>query len=91
MSISDPIAQIQNKAYPKPLDVIQVYALKVEKTDHKINLFYRNIKNILKIEVNTIMGDFNAEIRKGRVEDIVGEYGERNERSKIIVQSVMTT
>ena len=90
--ISDQIIIIQIKAYPKHINIIQVYAPTAEKPEHEINFFYKNIKDLLKITnknaVNIIIGDFNAKTGKGRVEDIVGDYGlgERNERGDLMVQ-----
>ena len=90
--ISDRIALIQIKAHPKHINIIQAYAPTAEKPEQEINLFYKDLKNLIKItkknEVNIVMGDFNAKIGKGRVEDIVGEYGlgERNERGDTLVQ-----
>ena len=47
--ISDRIILIQIKAYPKHINIIQVYAPTAEKPEHEINLFYKNIKDLLKI------------------------------------------
>ena len=88
--ISDRIILIQIKAYPKHLNIIQVYASTAQKPEHEINIFHKSIKDLLKISnksaVNIIIGDFNAKTGKGRVEDIVGDYGlgERNIRGTVL-------
>ena len=72
----------------KPFDVviIQVYAPTSAHSDQEIEDVYEDIKKaidqIKKTDILVVMGGLNAKIGKGKVDDIVGEYGvsERNER-----------
>lgn len=90
--ISDRVALLQVKSSPRDINIIQVYAPTKDKPEAEILQFYSDIKLLLKTtrknEVNIIMGDFNAKVGKGRVEEIVGNYGlgDRNERGDLLVQ-----
>lgn len=90
--LSDRAALLQIKAYPRDINIIQVYAPTMEKPDTEIQQFYSDIKQLIKAtkknEVNIVMGDFNAKIGKGKVEDIVGNYGlgVRNDRGDLLLQ-----
>lgn len=86
MPISDRIALVQIKAFPRHINTIKVYATTAEKLKHKIELFYidkKCIKIHQKIEDNIVMGDFSEKI----IEDMVGGYvlGKWNERGDSLV------
>ncbi|VEN57771.1 unnamed protein product [Callosobruchus maculatus] len=89
---SDRAMLIKLKSHPVDINLIQVYAPTADKTDMDIRNFYNDIKELLRhtkpSEVIIIMGDFNAKIGKGEVENVVGKYGlgERNTRGDILVQ-----
>lgn len=90
--MSDRVAMLRLKASPRDINIIQVYAPTSESNEHEIHKFYSEIKQLLKMtkqnEINIIMGDLNAKIGEGRVENIVGDYGlgERNERGDLLVE-----
>ena len=74
------------------MNILQVYAPTAEKNDDVIELFYSQINDMLKLtkerEITIIMGDFNANIGHGKVDDLVGEFGlgVRNERGDRLLQ-----
>ena len=89
---SDRLMLLQLKGNPININLIQAYAPTADKSEIEIERFYEDLKELLKItksgEVTIILGDFNAKIGKGRVENIVGEYGlgERSDRGDRLVQ-----
>ena len=88
---SDRLMLLQLKGNPININLIQAYAPTADKSEIEIERFYEDLKELLKItksgEVTIILGDFNAKIGKGRVENIVGEYGlgERSDRGDRLV------
>lgn len=53
-------------------NIIQVYAPTTEHDDEGVEQFYTDLKNALEY---TEMGDSNAKIRCGAVEDVVAAFG----------------
>ena len=74
------------KGKPIDLNVIQVYAPTAEADEDILEEFYDQINRAKKQckphEFTVVMGDLNAKVGRGRVENIVGPFGlgERNER-----------
>lgn len=89
---SDRAMLIKLKSHPVNINIIQVYAPTADKPDTEIRNFYSQIKELLKYtkpsEVIIVMGDFNAKIGEGEVENVVGRYGlgQRNPRGDTLVQ-----
>jgi len=89
---SDRTALLKLRAKPNDLNIIQVYAPTADSPDQEVEQFYSEIKEMLKLtkkhDVNMIMGDFNAKVGKGKIEEIVGPYGLgiRNERGDRLLQ-----
>ncbi|XP_029162270.1 craniofacial development protein 2-like [Nylanderia fulva] len=89
---SDRIALIKINARPTNLNIIQIYAPTADAPDEEMEIFYEQIKEMLKLtkkhDMNIIMGDFNSRIGKERYEDLVGPFGLgiRNERGERLVQ-----
>lgn len=90
--ISDRVILIQLHGQPININIIQVYAPTADKSDEDLELFYQQIDKALKVtksnEINILMGDFNAKVGRGRVENIVGSYGlgERNNRGDRLIE-----
>jgi exonuclease III len=89
---SDRIALMRVNARPTNLNIIQIYAPTADAPDEEMEIFYEQIKEMLKLtkkhEINIIMGDFNSRIGKERYGDLVGPFGlgTRNERGERLVQ-----
>ncbi|XP_029164802.1 craniofacial development protein 2-like [Nylanderia fulva] len=89
---SDRIALIKINARPTNLNIIQIYAPTADAPDEEMEIFYEQIKEMLKLtkkhDMNIIMGDFNSRIGKERYEDLMGPFGLgiRNERGERLVQ-----
>ncbi|KAI8436544.1 hypothetical protein MSG28_010075 [Choristoneura fumiferana] len=83
---------IHIEAKPRNIDIVQLYAPTVEKSEQEIEDFYREVEHLLEIaqkhEMCIVMGDMNAKIGEGEVQGVVGKYGlgERNDRGDILVQ-----
>ncbi|XP_011174808.3 craniofacial development protein 2 [Solenopsis invicta] len=89
---SDRITLMRVNARPTNLNIIQIYAPTADAPDEEMEIFYEQIKEMLKLtkkhEINIIMGDFNSRIGKERYEYLVGPFGlgTRNERGERLVQ-----
>lgn len=89
---SERIALIQLKSKNTTINLVQVHAPTADKEQNEIEEFYDGISTITKClkkhHVNVILGDFNAKIGKGKVTDIIGEYGLgiRNDRGDRLIQ-----
>lgn len=74
------------------VSIIVAYAPTADKPERELETFYSELTELLqkttKEEITVILGDFNAKVGKGRVEDVCGEYGLglRNERGDRLVQ-----
>jgi predicted secreted protein len=90
--ISDRVIAVKINAKPKPIIVIQIYALTSNKEDEKVKEFYEKVeealKKVRKDSLIVIMGNFNAKIGQGKVGDTVGNFGlgERNDRGDRMIE-----
>lgn len=70
------------------INIVQVFAPTVEKSEEEIEDFYSQIgvvmKNVKKRDATIIMGDFNAKIGKGAEDKLVGLYGLDRETEEMI-------
>lgn len=89
---SDRVALIKLNARPTNLNIIQIYAPTADASDEEIEMFFGQVKEILKFtrkhDINIIIGDFNSKLGNGRFKDLVGPFGleTRNERGDRLVQ-----
>jgi len=89
---SERMAMIQLAGDKVNFNIIQVYAPTASKSDQEIEDFYSQLKQLgtstKKHDINIVMGDFNAKVGKGKVADIIGDYGlgTRNERGDRLLQ-----
>ena len=91
--VSDRVVMIRIDGKPFDIVIIQVYApTSAGHSDEEVEEYYQDIKKaidqIKKTDILIVMGDKNAKIGKGKVDDVVGEYGlgERNERGDRLIQ-----
>ncbi|XP_030756972.1 craniofacial development protein 2-like [Sitophilus oryzae] len=83
---------IQLRTKPINTNLIQVYAPTADSDEETIEKFYSDLneltKKLKKHEINVIMGDFNAKVGKGRIENTVGGFGlgDRNERGERLIE-----
>ncbi|XP_067130454.1 craniofacial development protein 2-like [Centruroides vittatus] len=90
--ISELIALLQLAGNKINLNLLQVYAPTADKDDQEIELFYDQLSNTLKPlkkhDITVILGDFNAKVDQGKLQNIVGEHGlgTRNERGDRLIQ-----
>ncbi|KAL4718768.1 hypothetical protein ACJJTC_016247 [Scirpophaga incertulas] len=70
---------IKLNAHPFNLNILQLYAPTAESDDQEIEQFYEGVNEVLKSvksqEIVIVMGDLNAKVGEGEVEDIVGKFG----------------
>lgn len=91
-SVSERIALLQLAGNKVNVNILQVYAPTADKQDHEIESFYEQLTNTLKPrkkqDITIILGDFNAKVGHGRMQNIVGEHGlgTRNGRGDRLVQ-----
>ena len=79
LPISERVMMVKIEGKPFNLAVIQAYAPTADHNEDEIEKFYEDLEKAHK-QVNTtdilvVMGDMNAKIGKGKVENHVGEYG----------------
>lgn len=92
VAYSDRTALLQVRAAPVDLNIIQIYAPTLDKPENEVDQLYKEIKELMglvkKSEGLIIMGDFNAKVGQGRVEDVVGDFGlgDRNNRGDKLIQ-----
>jgi len=90
--LSDRAMLLKLDAKPIAINIIQVYAPTADKNEDDIDKFYGEVLELLKYtkphEINMIMGDFNAKVGVGKVENVVGAFalGNRNERGDRLIQ-----
>ena len=83
--VSDRILLIKLRAHPFNINVIQVYGPTLNSAEEEKDKFYdlldKTKAQCKPSEVTIVMGDFNAKIGKGRVENVIGPFGlgDRNE------------
>lgn len=92
LPLSDRVMLLQLETKPINVNIIQVYAPTTDYDDNEVELFYQQIKEVMKAtkkhEITLIMGDWNAKVGKGATEDVTGEYGLgiRNDRGNRLIQ-----
>lgn len=78
-------------ASPTNINLIQIYAPTADKQDEEAEELYGQIQEVLRSlkphEITIILGDFNAKVGKGRVDDVAGAFGlgERNGRGELLL------
>lgn len=88
---SDRMMLLRLHAFPIDLNIIQLYAPTADKDETTIEEFYEQLEQLVKLinkhEIKIIMGDFNAKVGKGKVENTVGGFGlgERNDRGDRLI------
>jgi hypothetical protein len=88
---SDRKVLIQLQSAPFKLNVMQVYDSTLDKAE-EVEDFYEQVENIQKmihkIDINKYMGNFNANVEAGRVNDTIKRWvlGERNEKGSRLIQ-----
>lgn len=88
-SISPRVMLVQLKGNSIDINIIQVYAPTIDKSDEKVDEFYNSIEAVLKKlkkhDLTIIMGDYNAKVGEGRTSEFVGPFGlgERNTRDDL--------
>ena len=76
---------------PFDIAILQVKAPTLEYPDENIEIFYEQIEEVLKQtkaqDIKIIIGDFNAKVGEGSIENIIGPYrlGEINSRGERLV------
>ena len=89
---SDQVIGVQLDTLPKPVSIIQVDAPTADKEDEDIEKFYEDIEGVRrKLRRDgpvIIMGDYNAKVGKGTVDNVVGAFGlgERNDRGTRLIE-----
>lgn len=89
--LSDRIILIKLRNYPRPINIIQVYAPTADRPQDEIDDFYQQIREAIKYtkkyEVNLILGDFNAKVGLEITPGITGGHGlgVRNERGERLI------
>ena len=89
---SERMAMIQLAGDKININIIEVYAPTASGSDQEVESFYHQLKQLQaytkKQDVNIIIGGLNTKVGKGRVADIVGDYGlgTRNERGDQLLQ-----
>lgn len=89
---SDRMMLLQIQATPVDINIIQIYAPTADKDEATIEEFYEQLEILMKMtkkhEVTLVMGDFNAKVGKGKVDDVVGNFGlgVRNDRGDRLIR-----
>lgn len=92
VNLSNRVMLLQLKSSSGRINIIQVYAPTADKGEHEIKEFYGQLDSILKVtnssDSTIILGDFNAKVGEGRVEECVGPcaLGERNDRGELLIE-----
>ena len=90
-AVSDVVILVKLQGSPFDVNIIQVYAPTADAEEEEIEHFYDSIDSVIREckrhEINIFMGDFNAKVRQGREEQIVGPHGLgiRNERGEKLI------
>lgn len=73
--LSDGVILIKLKNYPRPINIIHVYAPTADKPVNEIEQFYQQIEGVMKYikkhEVNLLLGDFNAKVDSVKTTNIL--------------------
>ena len=84
--MSERVLLVRLKGKPFDVCIIQVYAPTCDHSNETVESFYEDVQKAMeqckRHDVIIMMGDLNAKVGEGRLDDIVGPYGlgERNER-----------
>ena len=95
LPISKRVIVVKLQGKPFNLTVIQVYAPTADKTEEELEEFYEDLekayKHVNSTDILIVMGDMNAKIGKGSVENHVGAFGlgTRNERGDRLLEFCM--
>ena len=103
-AVSDRVLLVKIRGAPFDVCIIQVYAPTSEHDEEEVDKFYEEVnlarEQCKEHECIMVIGDFNAKVGQGKVEDIVGPHGlgKRNDRGDKLVnwcsekrQAVMNT
>lgn len=79
VAYSDRTALLQVHADPVDINIIQIYALTLDKPAGEVTQMYKELKEFMKMvkknEGIIMVGDFNGKVRPGRFENIVSDFG----------------
>ena len=95
LPISKRVMVVKLQGKPFDLAIIQAYAPTADKTEEELEEFYADMekayKNVKATDILVVMGDFNAKIGKGSVDNHVGSFGlgSRNERGDRLLEFCM--
>ena len=95
LPISNRVMIVKIEGKPFNLAVIQAYAPTSDHSEEDIEQFYEDMEKahqqVKSTDILVVMGDMNAKIGKGKVENYVGEYGlgTRNERGERLLEYVI--
>ena len=87
-AVSDRVILVRLRGKPFDVCIIQVYAPTCDYEESAVEEFYMDIMKAKEQckphDITIVMGDLNAKLGRGRVEDVVGPFGlgERNERGE---------
>lgn len=94
-AVCERVMMMKLKGRPIDVNVIQVYAPTSDADEDELEEFYQQVdkaeRQCRMHELTVGMGDLNAKVGRGRMEDIVGPFGlgERNERGDRFVEWCM--
>lgn len=90
MPISERVMLSQITTKSIKLNIVQACAPTVDKPNETVGKLYKDLESALKFtkknDINIVMGDFSAKIGSERVENIAGDFGNRNERGDRLLQ-----
>ncbi|XP_030761955.1 craniofacial development protein 2-like [Sitophilus oryzae] len=90
--VSDRCMMIQIEGTPLNVNIIQTYAPTSESSEEELERWYDELEQVYKLtkqhDINIIMGDMNAKVGEGPINNIVGKYGlgVRNERGERLIE-----
>ena len=90
--VSDRILLVKLEGKPMNINIIQVYAPTPASSDEDIDAFYEELeqskKQFKSQDPVVVMGDLNAKVRSGKLDEIVGPHGlgDRNERGERLIE-----
>ena len=90
-AVSDRVILVKLQGSPFDINIIQVYAPTDDSVEEEIENFYDSIDSVIREckghEINIVMGDFNAKVGHGCMEQVVGPHGlgTRNERGDRLI------
>lgn len=79
--ISDQVMLLKLQTSHRTLNIIQTYAPTNDKADTEIEEFYSRVDEAMRLtkkeELTMVIRNFNAKVRLGKEDDVVGQYGLR--------------